>query len=91
MVGVTHASAGKFCLLRTHHAIGIEHDRFLRSCRPSRRWDEHWVALQVDRRRLVRRRLPGGMAGIALRHELIGQYVGQDDGDLDDRRGSWSG
>jgi transposase len=34
--------------------------------------------------RLVRRRLPEGMAGIAQLHELIGQHVGQDDGELDD-------
>lgn len=35
-------------------------------------------------RRLARRRLPEGMAGIALLHELIGQHVGEDDGELDD-------
>ena len=35
-------------------------------------------------RRLVRRRLPEGIAGIAVLHELIGQHVGQDDGELDD-------
>jgi transposase len=50
-------------------------------------WAEahHDIEIQDETgRRLVRRRLPEGMAGIALLHELIGQHVGQDDGELDD-------
>jgi transposase len=53
-------------------------------------WAEahHDVGIQDETgRRLVRRRLPEGMAGIALLHELVGQHlrdVGTDDGELDD-------
>jgi transposase len=50
-------------------------------------WAEahHDIEIQDETgRRLVRRRLPEGMAGIAALHELIGQHVGQDDGELDD-------
>ena len=65
-------------------------------------WAEahHDIEIQDEQgRRLVRRRLPEGMAGIAGLHELIGEHVGQDDGELDDPgqvvvgietdRGSW--
>jgi transposase len=50
-------------------------------------WAEahHDIEIQDEAgRRLVRRRLPEGMAGIAQLHELIGQHVGLDDGELDD-------
>ena len=53
-------------------------------------WAEahHDIEIQDDRgRRLVKRRLPEGMAGIALLHELIGQHLGDTgvvDGELDD-------
>jgi hypothetical protein len=50
-------------------------------------WAEahHDIEIQDDTgRRLVRRRLSEGMAGVAVLHELIGQHVGQDDGELDD-------
>ena len=50
-------------------------------------WAEvhHDIEIQDETgRRLVRRRLPEGMVGIALLHELIGQHVGQDDGEVDD-------
>jgi transposase len=50
-------------------------------------WAEahHDIEVQDETgRRLVRRRLPEGMAGIAQLHELIGQHVGQDGGELDD-------
>ena len=53
-------------------------------------WAEahHDIEIQDEAgRRLVRRRLPEGMAGIAVLHELIGQHLadtGQDDGELDD-------
>jgi transposase len=46
-------------------------------------WAEahHDIEIQDETgRRLVRRRLPEGMAGVSLLHELIGQ----DDGELDD-------
>jgi transposase len=53
-------------------------------------WAEahHDIEIQDETgRRLVKRRLPEGMAGIAVLHELIGQHladVGQDGGELDD-------
>ena len=53
-------------------------------------WAEahHDIEIQDETgRRLVRRRLPEGMAGIAQLHELIGQHLadlGMDDGELDD-------
>ena len=50
-------------------------------------WAEahHDVEIQDEAgRRLVRRRLPEGMAGIAMLHELVGQHVGEDEGELDD-------
>ena len=53
-------------------------------------WAEahHDVEIQDETgRRLVRRRLPEGLAGIALLHELIGQHrdvVGSGEGELDD-------
>ena len=50
-------------------------------------WAEahHDIEIQDEQgRRLVRRRLPEGMAGIAVLHELIGEHVGPDDGELDD-------
>ena len=52
-------------------------------------WAEahHDIEIQDDAgHRLVRRRLPEGMAGIAVLHELIGQHIGQDAGELDDPR-----
>ena len=53
-------------------------------------WAEahHDIEIQDETgRRLVRRRLPEGMAGIAQLHELIGQHLGDtgvDDAELDD-------
>lgn len=50
-------------------------------------WAEahHDIEIQDETgRRLVRRRLPEGMAGIAQLHELIGQHIGLDEGELDD-------
>jgi transposase len=50
-------------------------------------WAEahHDIEIQDEAgRTLVRRRLPEGMAGIAVLHELVGQHIGQDDGELDD-------
>ena len=50
-------------------------------------WAEahHDIEIQDETgRRLSRRRLPEGMAGIAMLHELIGQHAEQDEGELDD-------